>query len=510
MTIADRKITQFTSKIADLADKPSTSNGYTAAQVKEYFDSSPEELRVRLNGLIDDLLSTTDGAKNIGATVGGLTGEDVQTLLEALKNKIDSVNPVAGFVNIKDPQFGATGDGTTDDTVAKDAANAAATGEVYFPAGTYLIDSLAIRDGIVYRGAGMDKTIIKVKGAVDKAVYSDEDRIYYASLRDLTIECDNKAQTGLDVSGFDLCTIKNVMVLRPITNGVYGQSSTVTEYDTAVYLNELTNVKVYFSTDKAVGTYGFKLVNGANSNRLNNCISQRAYTGFWLEDNVGSFTASNTNNVLTACNPEPSYRGFYIDSEANAILFPRIEQFTIGVEFGSKTSCRNNVVLYPVFYTMAGGGSKFVNANTTKANFYWYVEDREDDFVHTNQIVRAEASDGNTYYDLIGSVVGALRGGQTGLKWTHEMKDADYRMAAIVGGNFKTVFTVQNTEIPVLSFINGARFQTYTTANRPTTLNGTALGNYSTHRGYTIFDETLGKLITWKGTAWVDGAGTTV
>ncbi len=66
------------------------------------------------------------------------------------------------FFNVTD--FGATGNGTTDDTAAINAAIAAAapssprTGNtVYFPAGTYLVSStLAVPSGLVLQGAGWD------------------------------------------------------------------------------------------------------------------------------------------------------------------------------------------------------------------------------------------------------------------------------------------------------------------------------------------------------------------
>jgi len=86
------KLTAFTKKIVDLADVPSENQ--TAADIKAWFDSSPEELRVKLNGLIDDLTSVSagdSGAKNIGVSpIAGLTGADVETLLQALKTQVDT------------------------------------------------------------------------------------------------------------------------------------------------------------------------------------------------------------------------------------------------------------------------------------------------------------------------------------------------------------------------------------------------------------------------------------
>lgn len=104
MPISSRKITAFTNLIASLADKPNAT--LSAAQLKAKFDSSPEELRVALNGLIDDMLATvagSSGANNIGVTaITDLTGANVQTVLESLRNTLKSIvdgTSGADFVN---------------------------------------------------------------------------------------------------------------------------------------------------------------------------------------------------------------------------------------------------------------------------------------------------------------------------------------------------------------------------------------------------------------------------
>jgi hypothetical protein len=90
------KLTIYTKLIADLADKPNMSG----ADLKAYFDSSPEEIRVAFNALIDGLKSTTSGdsgAKNIGVTsISGLTGNDIQALLGALKTLVDTKTDKSG------------------------------------------------------------------------------------------------------------------------------------------------------------------------------------------------------------------------------------------------------------------------------------------------------------------------------------------------------------------------------------------------------------------------------
>lgn len=75
-------------------------------------------------------------------------------------------NRFADVINVRD--FGAKGDGTTDDTSALNAAMTAATGKTLFiPAGTYLIsDSLGIPSNTTVVGAGKFQTIIKLANSV--------------------------------------------------------------------------------------------------------------------------------------------------------------------------------------------------------------------------------------------------------------------------------------------------------------------------------------------------------
>lgn len=74
---------------------------------------------------------------------------------------------IAGmFINVKDPQFGATGDGVTNDTTAIlaaiSAAQSAGGGIVFFPPGTYQVTQLnpSVVD-VVLMGAGEEASIIR-------------------------------------------------------------------------------------------------------------------------------------------------------------------------------------------------------------------------------------------------------------------------------------------------------------------------------------------------------------
>ena len=84
-----QKLLSFSKTVSDLADKPAL----TPTALKAQFDAAPEEVRQSLNQLIDALKLTTpgdSGAKNIGATsITGLTGSDIQTILESVKAELD-------------------------------------------------------------------------------------------------------------------------------------------------------------------------------------------------------------------------------------------------------------------------------------------------------------------------------------------------------------------------------------------------------------------------------------
>jgi hypothetical protein len=92
--MAFEKLVSFTKDVSDLADKPALGS---AAALKAHFDAAPDEVRQYFNKLIDSLQKTTEGdsgAKNVGATsISGLTGTDVQTLLESLYNLAKKTPP---------------------------------------------------------------------------------------------------------------------------------------------------------------------------------------------------------------------------------------------------------------------------------------------------------------------------------------------------------------------------------------------------------------------------------
>jgi hypothetical protein len=106
--------------------------------------SKPTTLSTILN-----LWTTNAGAPDWKVLVGG-----VATTLQTALASIGTL-----FFSVKDPQYGAVGDGSTDDTAAiqeaLDAAELANGGTVFFPAGRYKVTSaLTVAAGVNLLGAG--------------------------------------------------------------------------------------------------------------------------------------------------------------------------------------------------------------------------------------------------------------------------------------------------------------------------------------------------------------------
>ena len=85
MSFSDHKITAFTHKIVDLPDQPNL----PADELKERFDSSPEELRQSVNGICDDAAELKGRVDSIiTQTFEGVV--DKSMLAESLADELDA------------------------------------------------------------------------------------------------------------------------------------------------------------------------------------------------------------------------------------------------------------------------------------------------------------------------------------------------------------------------------------------------------------------------------------
>lgn len=165
-----------------------------------------------------DSWDNSAGADDWNVLVGG----SAVTIQNALAS-------TALFVNVKAPQFGATGDGATDDTSAINAAityaNSTGLATVWFPPGTYLISAaLSVPIGVNLLGSQSEqvqRSQIKRSTSSFKAVditgaTSGTNRISYLAFTD--------AAAGTDEALFDAPAGGKVTLDHVIVSGLTGDS----------------------------------------------------------------------------------------------------------------------------------------------------------------------------------------------------------------------------------------------------------------------------------------------
>jgi hypothetical protein len=240
---------------------------------------------------------------------------------------------MAPYINVKD--YGATGDGLTDDTAAIQRAISRNVGQlamqtIYFPAGTYLVSNrLEWRDEhgdfqpyLTLQGESRDTTVIRLKdGAAGfdnpgnpKAVIftasglfveqatgggknyrklGEGNEAFQNFIYDLTVDtgAGNPGAIGIDFLGNNLAAIRNVLVRSGDGSGVAGISMT-RQWVGPALLKHVEVVGFDYGIDAAQSEYGitFEDIEVSGQNRA----------GVRNHDNVLSFRDLSSDNSVPA------------------------------------------------------------------------------------------------------------------------------------------------------------------------------------------------------------------
>jgi hypothetical protein len=199
--------------------------------------------------------------------------------------------------NVRD--FGATGDGVTDDTEslqrALDAARAAG-GIVFLPPGTYLTRRLTLHSRVHLRGSGGDATVLRLAPGANTAIleshrFEQEKKarsnggIAVFSVRDLTLD-GNRAQNnpvgyGLRVYGYGY-ELADLTVFNCGADGIVSDWGTAGDLPAPSHQMEsrITGLRTHDN-----GGHGVNFA-GPHDSMFLNCLSfQNAGTGFHLAGN---------------------------------------------------------------------------------------------------------------------------------------------------------------------------------------------------------------------------------
>lgn len=178
------------------------------------------------DGAGGSLFSTVAGfITRLMSSVGSALIGFIQAGAGAVQRSVQS--KLRESVSVKD--FGAVGDGVTDDTAAIQAAinsMPAAGGTVFFPNGTYLVNSgIALKTRVTIEGGDRNNTTIKA-GAAGITVLGLSGSAYNVRIRHLAVDGNNLAAKGIAILGTSNGSnahhvIEDVLVSGCTTNNIH-------------------------------------------------------------------------------------------------------------------------------------------------------------------------------------------------------------------------------------------------------------------------------------------------
>jgi len=201
-----------------------------------------DKLRMRLRVANADEVRNTDFSGYFGGlyTADAQAFYDIDTsdtttpddgaecIVDAAGNRFKRIDTGSGgsSVYLSVRSFGATGDDSTDDTAAINAAIAAAAAAtpqraVYFPAGTYRVTALSnIPPNIALVGENRKTSVIRTTSATADVITLDGSN---AQIRNLQIDCSTTRSAGYFIkltNNGQRITVENVNLVAPF-NGIY-------------------------------------------------------------------------------------------------------------------------------------------------------------------------------------------------------------------------------------------------------------------------------------------------
>lgn len=194
---------------------------------------------VRVTAKVSDTFTVTRAQEDSTARTHGASYQIAATI--TARTLTDVEYGAHGIINVKDPVYGAVGDGATDDTAAIQAAITAAYAtnsslddpwgrgaRVYLPSGIFGVSAdIDIPPQVIVEGAGVRTTVIRwISGTVTNAVVtsnlSDQHGfVHGAGCTNLTIDANGQA-VGFKVRGWNEGCIMDNLMVREYTDATDG------------------------------------------------------------------------------------------------------------------------------------------------------------------------------------------------------------------------------------------------------------------------------------------------
>lgn len=502
--------------------------------------------------------------QNIG-DINTLTTTDKTNVVNAI-NEIDgnlaSTNKYLEDISINVKDFGAVGDGITDDTNAIQNAIASVGGSgggvVYVPSGTYKVSSLLLWTGVLLMGSDKESTIIKNDGvSTDPLIKLGGNGTRNASVENMTLNGNSTSSHGLYLIYFtngsyiNNVDIVNCQVGLYISKCWYANFSnmritdcgTSMELDTTVeaingvtfeniYCNRATSYNQYIHGSygiQAVSFIGCTFENSSNYGTLMDNITYYMasinYTGCYWEGNAKASIYINSNNIRTisfnSCHMYIPSGGYGIYSKANKLIVQDVFMYChptnaplwyiysegmsnviLGFEKnGAESSQGTHINVYT-----PENSTSIINFDTNIIDAYSLKNMRVLNLLMTknsayNEIVNNSLQIGmhnRTAVDIGANYKYELYTSGSGSWNGQSLRFRAYENKDNSTDNVYDLLTMSSR--PAIINLQRARPSTTTTAGR---INGVAVGQMA-------YDTTLLKPIWWNGTAWTDANGTVV
>lgn len=279
--------------------------------------------------ILNDFLSQahdTTGAIKSGSIVKAQLATSVQTSLDAAdaalpasqkgaangvasldgSSKLNSAQLPTGLVteaeighlSVVDAAYGATGNGTTNDSAAIqaaiNAANTAGGGVVYFPPGTYRIGTrLELKSGVSLVGAGREYTTLRAMSGLTTAVIVGLSGAAVSNLaiRGLTINADYTT-TAINLNGIQVTNGSNVVIDECAVTNVANTGIVFTACTSC----EVTGSRVSYTGGAQAGVGFGVLLSGGTNSKVHDCHFA-ACNGMNIGGNTNALNASIVGNI---------------------------------------------------------------------------------------------------------------------------------------------------------------------------------------------------------------------
>jgi len=275
------------------------------------------------------IYSAPQATERYSEVVFGANAEDViydPPFANAVQTNVEA--KLAQTVSVKD--FGAVGDGVTDDTAAIQAAlddvYATGGGTLYFPTGVYLVTSIvksfASNITVKFHGAGKMATVLRKTGASTTPILdlscTTSPGVTYSPIRDLRIQGNAKTHDGIRLTNWARFDLENVYV-NACDVGINNRGSLVFIAKDCTIVSNNTGYKADVSS--AIGANLYEFYGGSISANTTLGVDLGEGTGFsfHLVDFGGNGTSADLNT--------------------GAVLIRGTVDDGIGVAYGSFSNC---------------------------------------------------------------------------------------------------------------------------------------------------------------------------